>query len=703
MDRRDFLQAGMVTVAVAALPMYEVAPALADSRRGMTTDDILEVEQPQNLRLSPTGSIVLFGRQRLSADQKTIESSLWLLNVAKLRERPHALTDWGSDKQGVFSPDGTVVAFLRQIDGKAQLFTIPSGGGDARLLAKLDHGISHFAWSPDGRSLALSGPTRFANTPEKDADLAEGVHIFTHANYRFEGRGYVDFDQPEQIWVLAYDPNAANLTPRQLTHGRFAAEGMSWSIDSQSLLFTCDETDEPYYGRITPTLYQVIVATGERQTVAPMNIGSTSYITPATKLFPSPDGCRIAYVANNPAGRPNFAQGALFILDKGGGTAKNLTATYDPDISGGNNPGSSGALAWLDNNRILAMVQWHGTVNLVMFDTKSGKATPWTEGRQVVRDFVASSDGRTIIAVITDPVRPAELFDVSRAKRQVRLTGLNDALLERAALDMPESFWFTGSGDEQIQGFLYRPPNFDPHRTYPMVLSIHGGPYYFNNESFYDDAQIMAGAGYLYLLINPRGSMSYGQAFASALPDWPGGNDIDDLMAGVDFIAGRPYVDKSKLGVSGGSAGAVAVDWIIGHTNRFAAAVSTSDIADFRELWYIGDQPSFGENKAPFQQTDENKRSPIYYAGNIKTPTMFIGGDRDYRTPASSGGLMMFRALKDLRVPTALIWFEGAGHSIGTSSNPKHRAMRSRHMLRWFDHYLKGLPTPEYDLVPKEF
>ena len=257
-----------------------------------------------------------------------------------------------------------------------------------------------------------------------------------------------------------------------------------------------------------------------------------------------------------------------------------------------------------------------------------------------------------------------------------------------------------------IQGWIQKPPDFDPNKNYPLILDIHGGPHAAYGWVFDHEFQWMAAKGYVVLYPNPRGSTSYGQDFGNIIQYHYPGDDYRDLMAGVDEILKRGYVDAKKLGVTGGSGGGVLTDWTVTQTDRFAAAVSQRDISNWASWWYTADFTLFQPNwfKAPpFQDPkDYANRSAITFVEKIHTPMMFILGQADYRTPQDSGGEQLFRALKFLKRPTAMVVFPRETHELSRSGEPWHRIERLDNIVGWFDKWLMGIPHPEYEVRPEK-
>ena len=253
---------------------------------------------------------------------------------------------------------------------------------------------------------------------------------------------------------------------------------------------------------------------------------------------------------------------------------------------------------------------------------------------------------------------------------------------------------------------MQKPPDFSATKKYPLILNIHGGPHAAYGYIFEHEFQWMAAKGYVVLYPNPRGSTTYGQDFGNVIQYHYPGDDYKDLMAGVDEVLKRGYIDRKKLGVTGGSGGGLLTNWVVGHTDRFAAAVAQRDIASWADWWYTADFTLFQPNwfKAPpFEDEEDFKaRSPITYIKNVKTPMMFILGEADYRTPPGAGGEEMFRALKFRKIPTVMVRFPNESHELSRSGQPWHRVERLQHIVGWFDHWLLGVPKPEYEVAPKE-
>ena len=266
----------------------------------------------------------------------------------------------------------------------------------------------------------------------------------------------------------------------------------------------------------------------------------------------------------------------------------------------------------------------------------------------------------------------------------------------------PEEIWYTSFDGKKIQGWILKPPGFSPSTKYPLILEIHGGPHTAYGNTFTHEFQWMAAKGYVVLYTNPRGSSNYGQEFGNSIQFAYPGDDYKDLMAGVDDILKRGYVDESRLGVTGGSGGGLLTNWVVTQTTRFKAAVSQRDISDWSNFWYTADFTLFTPtwfHKAPFEDPAEfAKRSPITYVNRIQTPLMFILGDEDYRTPPGAGGEDLFRALKYLKRQTVMVRFPGESHELSRSGQPWHRIERLRHITAWFDKYLQGKKIDTYDV-----
>jgi dipeptidyl aminopeptidase/acylaminoacyl peptidase len=309
-----------------------------------------------------------------------------------------------------------------------------------------------------------------------------------------------------------------------------------------------------------------------------------------------------------------------------------------------------------------------------------------------------------MVALISSPVMIGDLFAIASDGTQTRITDFNSKLWSRLNLTAPEEINYKSFDGKNIQGWIQKPPDFDPLKKYPLILDIHGGPHAAYGWVFDHEFQWMAAKGYVVFYPNPRGSTSYGQEFGNIIQYHYPGDDYRDLMAGVDELLKRGYVDQKKLGVTGGSGGGVLTDWTITHTERFAAAVSQRDISNWASWWYTADFTLFQPNwfKAPpFEDPqDYNNRSAITFVKNIHTPVLFVLGESDYRTPQDSGGEQLFRALKYMKRPTAMVVFPRETHELSRSGEPWHRIERLDHIVGWFDKWMMGASHPEFDLNP---
>ena len=265
----------------------------------------------------------------------------------------------------------------------------------------------------------------------------------------------------------------------------------------------------------------------------------------------------------------------------------------------------------------------------------------------------------------------------------------------------PEDFWYTSFDGTKVETWILKPPGFIAGKTYPLILNIHGGPHTAYGYIFFHEMQWMAAKGYVVVYPNPRGSTTYGQAFGNVIQYKYPGDDYKDLMVAVDSVLARGYVDRARLGVTGGSGGGLLTDWAVSRTHRFAAAVSQRDVADWLGFWYTADFALFRPTwfrSTPFHDPQEFlDRSPVRYVDSVTTPMMFILGEEDYRAPPSQGGEAMFRALKYLHKTAVMVRFAGESHELSRSGKPVHRVERLRHILNWFDKYLQGKPITLYE------
>jgi dipeptidyl aminopeptidase/acylaminoacyl peptidase len=306
--------------------------------------------------------------------------------------------------------------------------------------------------------------------------------------------------------------------------------------------------------------------------------------------------------------------------------------------------------------------------------------------------------------VVSSPTVIGDLHVLDTASgRLVQLTRFNEPLFSELDLTAPEEITYRSFDGREIQAWVQKPPGFDGRRKYPLILDIHGGPHAAYGFTFDHEFQWMAARGYVVLYPNPRGSTSYGQEFANLIQHHYPGDDFKDLMAGVDELVRRGYVDERRLGITGGSGGGVLTNWGITQTHRFAAAVSQRSIADWSAWWYAADFTLFTPTwfrAAPFQDpADFAARSPITHIAEVTTPLMLIEGEADLRTPPGAGGEQMFRALKYLHRPVVMVRFPGETHELSRSGRPWHRVERLQHIVRWFDKYLLGKPTDLYDVA----
>jgi dipeptidyl aminopeptidase/acylaminoacyl peptidase len=358
-----------------------------------------------------------------------------------------------------------------------------------------------------------------------------------------------------------------------------------------------------------------------------------------------------------------------------------------------------------DGRSVIATVGKHGNAELVGFDAETSAlkyAGHAPAGNQEVMSFTADGSATRFAMVISTPTELGDLYvaDGATGGKPTKLTSFNDELFQQLTMSQPEEIWYTSFDGKKIQGWILKPPGFDASKKYPLVLQIHGGPHAAYGNTFTHEFQWMAAKGYVVLYTNPRGSSNYGQEFGNSIQFAYPGDDYKDLMAGVDEVLKKGYVDEARLGVTGGSGGGLLTNWVVTQTTRFKAAVSQRDISDWSSFWYTADFTLFTPTwfrKPPFEDPqDFARRSPITHVAKIQTPLMFILGDEDWRTPPAAGGEELFRALKYLKRPTVMVRFPNENHDLSRSGKPWHRVERLQHIVGWFDKWLLGKDSGTY-------
>ena len=667
----------VITPGLAVAPLAaqgsQAAPQPLPANR-IALEQYLDWEDVQAPQLSPDGSQVLFTRRWIDKMNDRWESSVWLMNADGSHAR--SLVQ-GSDAQ--WSPDGKRIAYVAKGEPTGQQVFVRwmDAEGATTQISHLTEAPSGIQWSPDGKLIAfmmnvpVTTTWRIAMpTPPKGAKWIEPPKIVTRLNYRSDRIGYTD-DSYHHIFVIPSDGGTA----RQITNGDWNHAGPVFSGDGKWIAFSSLREKNAENAFRHSEIYAANIETGEIRQLTHRNG------TNGQALY-SPDGRTIAFIAADSVDHSAWAEAKLYMMNADGSDVHLVSGNLDRPISG---------VIWApDNSGVYFNVESSGSKNLY-FTTKTGQFRPVTTGTQVL---TVSSIGRNGlgIGIRTTPVKPNDVVSFELPKTGTtstftQLTAVNDDVLQGKELAQTQEIWYTTKDGQRIQGWIVKPPDFDPSKKYPMILEIHGGPQSMFNVAFNFSRQDHAAHGYVILYTNPRGSTGYGEKFTNEIKnDYPD-KDFDDLMAGVDTVVGRGYIDTRNMFVYGCSGGGVLTAWTVGHTNRFAAAAALCPVIDWISFVGETDGASWYQNFAkPFWEDPSEylRRSPIMYVGNVKTPTMLMTGVLDLRTPIPQIE-EFYRALKEHGTPTVMIRMNNEYH--GTSSTPSNFLRTQLYLRSWFDKY----------------
>ena len=645
-------------------------------------EDVFALEFAADPQIAPDGDRVAYERVSMDIMTDRARRGIWLVDINGQAHEP-LVSGPGKYTSPRWSPEGDRLAYLAKEAGQTQLRIRWLESGADINITSLPQSPSGVTWSPDGRSIAFTrlvprAPEPLSNMPEKPkgAQWAPPATQVDTMVYRCDGAGYL----PTGTRHLFVVP-AEGGTPRQLTVGDYPmSNGITWTPDSSSIIFSANRRADYEYQPRQTDLFEVNLADGRITQV-------TERAGPEGAPTLSPDGRYLAFRAASDA-RQGFNPDQVHLLDRETGTTRSLTEDFDRSVDD---------VQWdPDGKRLWIRYDDHGIARLAALSL-TGKRTdmevtlgglsigrPYSSG-----DFSVGGKGR-VVYTRGDPEAPADLALLERGKARGQLTHLNRDLLDYRDMAAVESFNWASSHDGQaIEGWIMKPPGFDPNQRYPLILEIHGGPHAAYGPNFSTEAQLYAAAGYVVLYSNPRGSTSYGETFANSIDLAYPGYDYDDLMSGVDALLAAGFVDPKQLFVTGGSGGGVLTAWIVGKTDRFSAAVVAKPVINwasfvltadlnyyFATTWFAS--PPWEDPMAYWE------RSPLSLVGNVSTPTMLLTGEADYRTPMSETE-QYYQALKHRGIDTLMVRIPGASH--GIYARPSNLIAKVGNILGWFERY----------------
>ncbi|MEX2178325.1 MAG: S9 family peptidase, partial [Gemmatimonadaceae bacterium] len=594
----------------------------------LTLADYFEWEQVQAPSFSPDGRQIVFGRRWIDKLNDRWETSVWIMNADG--SRPRMLLKDGSAPR--WSPDGSRIAYVAQGEPRGSQIFVKwvDVEGPATQITRVTESPNDITWTPDGTSLLFR-----MNVPPSDraswrvenqvnalkprnATWTTAPRIVEKLNYRRDRTGFTS-DNVSQLFMVTADGGTA----RQLTFDDHGIGSIDLSPDGRTVYFSSGpRVEDGEYQWRESDVYAVDVASGDVRQV-------TTRKGPDGSPAVSPDGRLVAYTGHDMTD-DTWRDSRLYVINADGTNPRVLTASLDR---------SPANLTWArDGSGVYFSIIDKGTRNL-HFVSLRGEHRPVTTGNHMLSVSEISAAGNAV-GILLSPHEPGDIvtFSMRRPADIRKITDVNGDILAGKALGAVEELWFTGADGWKIQGWVVKPPNFDATRKYPLMLSIHGGPHSMYGVGFNFGWQEHAANGYVVLYTNPRGSTGYGSEFGNAIKRAYPGKDYDDLMAGVDAVIAKGYVDTQNMFVYGCSGGGVLTAWIVGKTDRFAAASANCPVTNWLSFVGTTDGSSWYRNfdKLPWEDPSEHlRRSPLMYVGNVKTPTMLMTGVNDLRTPIS--------------------------------------------------------------------
>jgi dipeptidyl aminopeptidase/acylaminoacyl peptidase len=638
----------------------------------MQPSDLAHLRIPSAPTLTPDGRLVAVAVGRIDLEANEYRAELWTMPTDGSAP-PRRFTSGRRDVRPRFSPDGRWLAFLRAgEDDKPQLHVMATDGGEPRRVCEHPLGVEGFAWSPDSTRIAYVARVpeegRYGTDKEVPSEKEPPRRISTF-QYRLDNLGFT-FDRRPQVFVV--DALAEGAEPVQVTRGDYDHGDPAWSPDGARIAFVSARHET----RDEDAVSDVFVAPAAGGDAVRVTATDLATARPAF----SPDGATIWFVAVDPdlAGRPTVLWS---VPADGSGKPERLTdpERYDHDPAFG-----AGVLPLLvDADAVTTISLDRGAIRLLRFPVDGGEPAELLGGHRSVHDYAAA--GGVVAAVVSHPTSAGEVVVVKEGRERT-LTDFGALLARSASLRPMEELEATAPDGTAVHGWVLKPAGTGP---FPTVLMVHGGPFAHYGWTLFDEAQVYVGAGYAVVMGNPRGSAGYGEAHGRAIVGDFGNLDSQDVLALLEAALADPDLDGDRVGVMGGSYGGFMTSWLVGHTDRFRAAISERACNAFDSFEGSSD---IGWSFVPhWNGTDPERvaaQSPLTYVDQIRTPMLLIHSEQDWRCPVEQAQ-RLFVALKQRKVEVELLLFPGEGHELSRSGLPSHRVARFEAVLDWWRRHLK--------------
>ncbi|RSD29308.1 S9 family peptidase [Mesobacillus subterraneus] len=658
-------------------------------KRFLKAEDLFELKSVTDPQFSPDGKKCVFVQTEMLEKKNDYASNLYILDIENGGEPVQWTFGEHRAHSPRWSPDGTKLAFVSNRSGKSQIYVLNANGGEAKQVTSFKNGASGPVWSPDGGRIACSVSLKpdedlLEKEEEKKDDKKLEPFAAEEMKYKSDAAGFWDGKYKQTAVV-----NLADGGSELIAKGEMDFHLQCWSPDGKSIVVSADDTTERDFS-FKSDLWLLEVETGKKTKIT----NGKGYFGNASC---SPDGRYLGYTGHERE-YENATLTQLWVQELETGNVQCITENMDILVGdavaadfqqGAYSPG----LIWGEDSESFYFLASDEGNTVLYFGNLGGEIYPALLDQQHVYGYTLDPKNQRIIAAISNPVFPGELFQLEVPTGEMKqLTSVNEKFLEGVTLSKPEPILFAATDGTPLHGWIMKPAGYEAGKKYPLILEIHGGPHAMYANSYFNEFQILAAEGYGVLYINPRGSHGYGQQFVNAVRGDYGGGDYQDVMDAVDYaLEHYDFIDSERLGVTGGSYGGFMTNWIVGHTDRFKAAVTQRSISNWISFYGVSD---IGYYFTEWQiQADLNdletlwKHSPLAYANQINTPLLILHSEKDYRCPIEQAE-QLFIALKRQGKETKFIRFPESNHELSRSGKPNLRLSRLQSIVDWFNKYL---------------